>query len=303
MSTAIVENSTMSLPEEIRYDIYMQSFLNHPFLKEASNVRAYFLMQKIAKMCDETGDAYVDMCGLFPDEIAITASYSVGVYHLTFPSKNPKNTGVATAVYIRILTDEEAYSDLEEYVVDNICEFSPASIFHNLAFAKRVKGYLPPADYEPEEPETKFENQHCPVCMSGYTENADEVVEDEVHMGCWGSCGHKICVPCYGRVIASDISRCPECRAEWVCPDDYADGCEIYYTVDDIRDLCDVEDAETLIDLLDIGNFAHFVRQQDGYAHTLGYSDEEFEEGFDIPDKYRQMEDGGESFYVFVEEF
>ena len=53
-----------------------------------------------------------------------------------------------------------------------------------------------------------MDNNDCPVCFEGMSEGNDNCCMNG------DNCEHKICIPCFCKIIASDNKTCPICRAD-----------------------------------------------------------------------------------------
>jgi hypothetical protein len=149
---------------------------------------------------------------------------------------------------------------LAEYVEENICYFQPHFIWIHLEGKVIQNGYKEESTFE--DTDTK-----CPICLEDYDEDKEcEKLQN---------CGHKYCVDCIDQVI--EYGSCSICR-ETTDTHFYN---EDPITKEDIENLCEDGDSETLIEWLkefdEWENFLSYTASADGYTHTLGY-----ESGTDI---------------------
>lgn len=161
------------------------------------------------------------------------------------------------AYYIEILKYGRPIKErMREYVAENICYFNRNLIFRHL------EDYRPPSE---EKAPSTFEdnNTKCPICLDEYN---DEKEYDKLH-----NCGHKYCVDCIEQAIK--FGKCCICRISTDIEETFG------ITEEDIDNLCDDDDAETLTKLLEefgeFDNFCAYCAGADGYCHTLGYETEE----------------------------
>lgn len=292
-------------------ELYEESFLRHKINVNSSSVRTYFLMKRICDLI-QSDYGFKDFDNLFVDDIEIETETNYGnyiYYDVSIPNrkydplKNSCYNNREKHQYVfTVFTEGEIDEELQEYVEENIPYFTPTILFDNIKLDKKVKEIIEYENEDPEEPEKKFENEQCPVCFCEYTNNEEEDLTNEKEMCCYGCCGHKLCEPCYNIIISSNNSRCPECREVWdIETDNYTE--EIEYTLEDIQELCENEDFNTLRDIIDIIGVSNDASSVDGYAHTLGYDDAEYiDMGFNTPLKYREKNDGGNDFWVCVRE-
>jgi len=291
-------------------ELYEESFLRHKVNVNSSSVRTYYLMKRIYDLI-QSDYGFKNFDNLYVDDIEIETEINYGnykYYDILIPNRKydpnkPEcyNNSEKHHYEFSVFTENEIDEELIEYVEEHIAYFTPSVIFDNIKYDKRTKEIFEyDNDDEPEEPEKKFENEQCPVCFCEYTNNEEEDLTNEKEMCCYGCCGHKLCEPCYDTIISSANSRCPECREVWDREvGKYTE--EVEYTLDDIQELCENEDFNTLRDIIDIIGVANDVSRIDGYGETLGYEDAEFiEMGFNTPLKYREKTDGGNDFWVCI---
>jgi hypothetical protein len=195
-----------------------------------------------------------------------------------------------------------------EYTTENISYFSRTTIFNHIKHSEQVKEIYHIESEESEEqekiePEIKYENESCPVCFCEYTTGGEDDLTNDKELECYGKCGHKLCEPCYGTITCSNNSRCPVCREVW---DDEIDDTssrdtEILWTEEDIDELCEAEDNDTLYRIIDVDELVDTLINDGGYEEILGY-DTSVEVGglYDTPDKYRELSGGGYEYVVMI---
>ena len=192
--------------------------------------------------------------------------YVVSVPNLRYDDKKPQvsSNQEYCKITLEFQTEEELDERTLEYIKEHICYFNRGILFQNLKpdIYKEIIEY----DSEEEEPEKVYENDNCPICLECYDEN--DVIKK---VGC---CGHMCCEGCYSTIINSNNSRCPTCREVW---DDATNEPEyVEWEKDDIKELCDGEDIETLNEIIDVNGVKEDVINYDGYSQTLGYEDYEY---------------------------
>jgi len=287
--TTTIENTPV-INSDLKAEIYANSFLRHPICLGSDSVRTYILMKHISDMCLEKKD----MKGLLPEDFIITMSeYREGFFFIKYNDI----FGGTKNVSLLVITADETHREMTDYCSENICYFSPIAVFHNLTFVGRIKEEIPPVCGGDVEPETKYENENCPVCFCEYTDYDDATgLLNDKELGFYGCCGHKICESCYERIMDT-TAKCPECRTNW---ERVSNGETIYYTLEDIEELCECEDDVILNEIVNIGGLVDYAVRADGYSHILGYEDETFYECYEMPDKYRERCLGGNAFFVFL---
>lgn len=247
-------------------------FYNALFINNMKNVN-HKVIRKIIDMF-ESDYGYKDFN---PDECSVDNviienefdnSYIISVPNRKYKPDKPTthNNEPISRVRLEYYTQEELDEKALEYVKENICYFNRTTIYHNL----KENVYKEIIEYEveePEEPEKVFENDSCPVCMEEY--DNDNVIKK---IAC---CGHMTCLNCYTHIIHSNSSKCPTCRELWEDEEENNEPELIEYEDEDINELCENEDWETLNEIINIEGVKDDAIMADGYAHILGYEDYE----------------------------
>jgi hypothetical protein len=306
MTTTDLQNAP-KLPIELQGEIYIKSFWFHPFLTNSTNGRNWFLFKKIIDMLESdyghkdftAGNFYVDEL-----EVEFESENNDWYYLVSIPNKNGGKETFRMCVY----TEEEIINETMEYIEENICYFTNTYLFSNIKPEERYKEIIQSGmdeddtDYD-AEPEIKFENDNCPVCFCEYTNNEEEDLTNEKEMAHYGCCGHKLCEPCYNKVMDTSTPKCPSCRAKWEAEENDDETEFIEWELDDINELQEEEDRDTLNRIIDkVGLFEDCIRD-DGYAHTLGYIDCDEYEWMDPPQKYRELGVPGEIMMVLFGDY
>jgi hypothetical protein len=244
---------------------------NALFINNMKNVN-HKVIRKIIDMF-ESDYGYKDFN---PDECSVDCikieneydnCYVVSVPNRKYKSDKPTtyNNSEFSRVRIEFYTQDELDERTLEYVKENIHYFNRGVIYSNLKpnIYKEIIEYE--SDEEEDEPEKVFENESCPVCMEDYdTENTIKKI---------ACCGHMTCMGCYTHITHSNNSRCPTCREVW---DDATNENETEYIEwdeEDINELCENEDYETLNEIINVRGLTDDAIMADGFAHTLGYED------------------------------
>ena len=292
--TQINERSYNEKP--FQEDIYETMFFKHPYLKNKQNVKPYILFKTLYDIIHYGSTPHFGI--IYPDEIEIVST----------PYDNEHTQTIYDVIIndipyeFYVSTEEDIKKDAIEYVNDNICNFTTDILYENILHIQQVKEVIFNKSEEREEPETLYENENCPVCFCEYITSDEEDLTNDKENEYFGKCGHKLCEPCYNLIIDSNNSRCPICREVW---DDAtnSDYTEVYWKRDDIIELKENDDEETLKRIIDVKGVCDVILQYDGYTHILGY-DYIYENmgGIDTPLQYRELVDGGYEFIVMFKE-
>jgi hypothetical protein len=214
------------------------------------------------KVIEHIYDTYHNEYKFDIDEITIEKLNDNPIYNVFI--ENDK-WSVSYEVEIQLYGDP-LRNRLQLYINENLCYFQSHSIWIHL----EGKSF---ADEEKEASSFEDTDTKCPICLEDYD---DEKEHTSLH-----NCGHKYCVDCVDQVI--EYGSCGICRMTTDINED-----PIPITKEDIENLCEDEDSETLVNWLkhhnEYNNFCNYVRDSDGYTHILG-----FESGTDI-----EMENGDE---------
>jgi hypothetical protein len=155
--------------------------------------------------------------------------------------------------YFRHLDWEQQKTAVLEHTTENLCYFTPHSIFIHLE--GQTLG-----TYEKDESDFVDTDTKCPLCLEDYCEEREA---DKLH-----NCGHKYCVDCIENAI--DYGTCSICRMTTDIENEPEP-----ITMEMIEELCGNEETELLVNLLkDNGVFELFIKyciQGDGVSHILGY--------------------------------
>lgn len=192
-------------------------------------------------------------------------------YELTIPNikYNPNKSICSSNKYehsiiLEHYTESELSDKTKEYIRENIHYFNHQIIFDCIkddVYKYEIDSEDISEEEEEEEPEKIYDNESCPVCLEEYNDNK--------RIGC---CGHIVCQSCYDHITDSNNSRCPECREDWTITH-HINSEKVEFELDDIRELCDSENYETLNQIINIDELCDRVVSVDGYADILGYDD------------------------------
>lgn len=249
-----------------RISIDKDELFNNGLFITFQNKVNHKIIRKVIEMV-ESRYGYKDFEDIKLDEITFELDYH-NSFIVSVPNKkfNPNkdkcyNNREQIQVRMEFYTEEELDVKTLEYVKENICYFNKNLIFHSL----KDGIYKDMIEYGYEEPEKVFDNDSCPICLECYDENKEKKV---------GCCGHTLCYDCFNHIIHSNNQRCPECRVEW---NNEESGVDItYYKQEDIDELCDLEDSNKLIEIVDVDAFINEIVMLEGYAGVLGYNDSDF---------------------------
>ena len=211
-------------------------FYNALFIKYHKTVN-HKVIRKIIEMF-ENNEGFrcfdLDFCGV--NEININKendnSYIVSIYNYKYENNrfgdiHSERTDLKFTVY----TEAEIMTIYDFMINNNIHIFDPKLLYYSI----KKDTYKQIIKYKPEK---VFNNDCCPVCLDDYNNNKKI-----------SQCGHTICMKCYDFIINSNKPKCPECRTKWSKKqeDEY-----IEYTLEDIEELCENKDDETLHKIIDI---------------------------------------------------
>lgn len=247
-------------------------FFNALFIKYKNTIN-HKIIRKIINMFESSyGYKVLTLNEIELEDIKIEKIDDENTYKLIVPNINYKpnkpttsNNCISYEFILEYYTPDELEEKTIEYIKENIHYFNPNCLFDNIK--EGVYKYEVESEDvsdEEEEPEKIFDNECCPVCLEEYNDNKK--------VGC---CGHTICEDCYNHIINSNKQKCPECRADWQHTY-HIDSEKVEFELSDIQELCDNEDYAVLNDIIDIEGLCENVVNVDGYAHTLGYDDDEF---------------------------
>jgi hypothetical protein len=277
------------MQSSVRNEIYINSFYKHPFVVNNTSVKGYILIKTIIEMITEN-KGYRDFdYHLKPTDIIIN-QIDNSHFNVIVPNNRYNNTLMQTYEnsefneYEFLIETEEGMINLASEYIERTIHYQDIQTLHNHLLNDARK-----PDVEPREPreqnETTYDNSSCPVCFDDYEETTKKVA----------ICGHTLCLTCWEHIIGSSNCRCPECREVW----DEINENE-FYTERDLRIMCDEEDDE-LYNIIDIPNLVNSVLEDEEIVDILNFEEEYTnDEGFDTPDKYRQLQDGGNTFQIFV---
>ena len=289
-------------------ELYLVSFWKHSFITKSTNVRDWFIMNKITEIINNCDNPYFD--SIFPDDIEIIKDEDGLGYEVFVPDPESYNNGKQKGFRFVVKDEDELDCDVNEYIKENICNFNPSMIFNNIRINKRVKETLYNHYGEVEtrnQPEKAYDTINCCVCFEDYEDKNEETeFDDTTKCKKIASCGHTLCYGCWYHIIRSDNSICPHCREPWdegydidENNDDYED---IYYTLEDIQALCEDGDNDTLNDIINLPDLVRDVINADGYADILGYDDCDSYNWELPPLKYRELGGITDDVYVLVGE-
>ena len=280
------------MQSNVRNEIYINSFYKHPFVVNNTSVKGYILMQTIIEMIT-LNRGYRDFdYHLKPTDINITHIDNLH-FNVIIPNDRYDNTLRQTYEnsefneYEFLIETEEGMINLASEYIKRTLHFQDIQTLHNYLLFDAKK-----TDVEPREPieqnETTYDNSSCPVCFDDYEKTTKKVA----------ICGHTLCLNCWEHIIGSSNCRCPECREDW---DEINE--DEFYTERDLRRMCDEEDDE-LYNIIDIPSLVNSVLEEGEVVSILGFEEEYTnDEGMDTPDKYQQLQDGGNTFQIFVKKY
>jgi|694.fasta_scaffold04525_25 hypothetical protein len=179
---------------------------------------------------------------------------------------------IINEIEFEIKTEDEMDELVKGYIEEHILYFNRFSLFQCIKENKKktvIEEVEVEGDLEiPDAPEIKFNTDDCPVCMESL-ENTKT----------FGHCGHCLCLDCFEKVCESKNKVCPICRTEWNYNHyniEYEEQeVDVDFTQEDIDELCEEENENVLLDIIDIDELLRICINSDGYSHTLGcYVDE-----------------------------
>lgn len=281
-------------------EIYDEAFFKHPVLQIKTSVKPYIIIKAIYDMC--ITDSYFDDM-IYPTDIIIKDDFIEEHINDIF------DVEICGIMYrLSIDTTEGIKEWCIEYTTDNISNISKTTLFNHIKHSEQVKEvhHIEGEDRTDEipTPEIIYDETSCPVCF-------DEIIDfddwDEGSTGklpkTVGMCGHTLCAGCHHSITHSNNSRCPVCRSVWdnVCYESNSSYTEILWTQEDIDELCEAEDNDTLSRIIDVDELVDTLINDDGYEEILGY-DTSVEVGglYDTPDKYRELSGGGYEYVVMI---
>jgi len=166
-----------------------------------------------------------------------------------------------------IETETELQERADEYITDNICNFSAKSLLNNIK--EGITKEAVSVDYadlaETHSTEKDFNETECPCCFESLAE--DPIMEG----GFLGKCGHCVCVGCLKSLINTQRSHmvCPMCRDDWGCYN-VVENEKGEYTLDDMEELREEENFDLLLEIIDIVALREYIVCYYGWDNILG---------------------------------
>jgi len=166
-----------------------------------------------------------------------------------------------------IETETELQERADEYICDNICNWSAKSLLNNIR--EGITKEAMSVDYadlaETHTTEKDFNETECPCCFEPLAE--DPVMEG----GFLGKCGHCVCVGCLKSLINTQRSHmvCPMCRDDWECYN-VVENEKGEYTIDDMEALREDENYDVLLEIIDIVGLREYLSSYYGWEEILG---------------------------------
>jgi hypothetical protein len=166
-----------------------------------------------------------------------------------------------------ILNYKRMVKKINRQFEDDINKFEPHFLCENIRtyiYKKEIEEYeedVDDDDIELPDPDIKYELDECPICM--------DTIEDKTY----GECGHCLCFECFNKICHSDNAVCPSCRDVWdyYAPITKTREIEVNYTLDDIYQLWEDKDFDTLYEVIDVEGLISDVLDFDMEGDVLGY--------------------------------
>jgi hypothetical protein len=151
-----------------------------------------------------------------------------------------------------------------------------------------------------------YDNCNCCVCFEDYDEDEDIQFNEENKTKKVASCGHTICYGCWYTIIRSNNSVCPHCREPWDegenIDEDYGEPEEIYYDINDIRELCNNGEDDILLDMVDLPDLIRDILIVESYETIFGVDTYDNYDWTLPPDKYRLLGGANGDIHILITE-
>lgn len=180
------------------------------------------------------------------------------IYEFITPSKKHR---------LEFYNETEFNTKISEVVSETLYEINTVILTENIKpniYKKIIKN-----DNLETEPKKVFDSDGCPVCLSSYIKETDNITDvdysDKVehHIPV---CGHMICKTCYNHIVNSHKCKCPTCRVSWAVKPSTE---YVKWTNDDIEELCYDENNELLNEIIDIEGVVSMIAERYSYNSIL----------------------------------
>lgn len=146
----------------------------------------------------------------------------------------------------------------EVYIKDNIEVYNPEIVFDNIKKKYKKNEEVETIEVIDSDKE-QYESCGCPICM----ENWEDVDKQTTN------CGHSLCRPCFGMIIANEKKTCPICRADYEEEGDIIIDIENRcLTIDDIKDLQE-NDPSKLLEMVNFEDLTYDVLRYDSWENLF----------------------------------